>query len=197
MVMVGMPIAATPAPRGLSQVASVAPSCNARGVSKPRRYEAHCELPAPPDAVFARLDDQERLAGHMTKASAMMGGGRMTYVFDHGRGREAGSHITMRGSAFGLTLFVDEVVTKRDPPHHKAWETVAAPRLLIMGSYAMGFDIVGTPTGSALGVWIDYSLPDSWIGRALGLLLAPLYARWCVGRMVADAKAAFAKPRAN
>ena len=43
-----------------------------------RRFARTVQVGAPPDAVFARLDDQRRLAEHMEKPSAMMGGGRMT-----------------------------------------------------------------------------------------------------------------------
>jgi hypothetical protein len=152
-----------------------------------RRFEASAGIAAAPDAVFARLDDQTRLAEHMERPSAMMGGGRMTYEFDQGRGQEVGSHIKMGGAAFGLSLFVDEVVTERDPPRRKVWKTVGAPRLFIIGAYEMGFQIGAAPQGSMLRVWIAYTLPPSLIGRVLGWLFAGVYARWCVGRMVKDA----------
>jgi hypothetical protein len=35
----------------------------------------------------------------------------------------------MSGTAFSVTLFVDDVVTTRDPPWRKAWRTVGAPQL--------------------------------------------------------------------
>src|SRR3990167_6963246 len=73
--------------------------------------------------------------------SAMMGGGRMTYAFDAQRGQAVGSHIRMGGEAFGLRLFVDEVVTVRDPPRRKVWRTTGEPRLIIIGAYEMGFEI--------------------------------------------------------
>lgn len=136
--------------------------------------------------MFARLDDQTRLAEHMGRPSAMMGGGRMTYEFDALRGQAVGSRIRMGGEAFGLRLMVDEVVTLRDPPRRKVWRTTGEPRLIIMGAYEMGFEIEEERTGSRLRVWIDYALPDSgWAKRAPAL--AALYARWCVRRMVSDA----------
>lgn len=75
-------------------------------------FETVVEVAATPEQVFARLDEQTRLAAHMERPSAMMGGGRMTYDFDAGRGQVVGSHIRMGGSAFGLSLAVDEVVTE-------------------------------------------------------------------------------------
>lgn len=104
-----------------------------------RHFEARCDLPATAQAVFAGLDDQSRLAAYMAKPSPMMGDGSMTYEFDAGRGMVIGSPIKMGGPAFGLTLFVDGVVTERDPPRRKVWKTVGVPRLLIIGGYEMGF----------------------------------------------------------
>ncbi|RJF80775.1 SRPBCC family protein [Oleomonas cavernae] len=146
---------------------------------------------APPDAVFAHLDDQTRLAEHMQKPSAMMGGGQMTYAFDAGRGQAVGSHIRMGGSAFGVSLSVDEVVTERVPPSRKAWQTAGPVRLLIIGGYAMGFDIVPSGQGCRLTVWINYDLPPGPLGW-LALPLAALYGRWCIARMAGDAVSHFA-----
>jgi hypothetical protein len=157
-----------------------------------RHFERAARVAARPDEVFSRLDDQTRLAAHMEKPSAMMGGGRMTYEFDEGRGQAIGSHIKMGGSAFGVSLYVDEVVVERAPPGRKLWRTVGATRLLIMGPYEMGFEIQPDATGSRLRVWIDYDLPKGLFGRLLGFLFAGFYAQWCVGRMVADAASHFA-----
>ncbi len=152
--------------------------------------EAAAFIPTTPQDLFARLDDQTRLAEHMAKPSMMMGGGRMTYDFDAGRGQAVGSHIRMGGQAFGLDLFVDEVVTERDPPRRKVWRTVGQPRLLVIDGYEMGFEIAATATGSRLRVWIDYEPTLQRPGRWLPSL-ADAYARWCVRRMTADASNAF------
>lgn len=168
----------SPAARG----ANVAPAV----AGFPHHREAAARVSAPARAVFERLDDQTRLAEHMGRPSAMMRGGRMTYEFDALRGQAVGSHIRMGGEAFGLRLFVDEVVTVRDPPVRKVWRTTGEPRLVIIGAYEMGFEIADEGTGSRLRVWIDYGLPDRGWGRRVPALAA-LYARWCVGRMVSDA----------
>jgi hypothetical protein len=160
-------------------------------------FETIVEVAATPKQVFARLDDQTRLAAHMERPSAMMGGGRMTYEFDAGRGQAVGSHIKMGGSAFGLSLAVDEVVTERDPPRRKVWRTAGATRLIILDAYDMGFDVEPTSTGSRLRVWIAYALPKGWAGRLLGRLMAPGYARWCVGRMAREAAEYFARTKAR
>ncbi len=171
-------------------MAAVARSTSASEVQD-RHFERSRLLLAAPQALFAHLDDQTRLAGHMTRPSAMMGGGRMTYAFDSRRGMAVGSHIRMGGSAFGVTMSVEEEVTERDPPRRKAWRTIGTPQLLIVASYAMGFRIEPAGNASRLTVWIDYRLPQGWIGRLLGWLFAGFYARWCVDRMVSDAENAF------
>ena len=162
------------------------------------RFTRAVTVAAPAQAVFAHLDDQTRLAAHMEKPSVMMGGGRMTYAFDEARGQAVGSHIKMGGSAFGLSLFVDEVVTERTPPFSKAWRTDGDVRLIIMRGYTMGFDITAVNGGAKLSVWIVYDLPRGPFGW-LAWPLAALYARWCVGRMATDARrhftpAAFEQP---
>jgi len=159
-----------------------------------RHLERSVHVAAVPAEVFRQLDDQTRLAAHMEKPSTMMGGGQMNYEFDEDRGQTIGSHIKMSGSAFGLHLFVDEVVIERTPPSRKVWKTTGPTRLLIIAEYAMGFEIAPDRDGSKLRVWIDYALPADLFGRAMGLLLAPLYARWCVGRMAKDAAQDFALP---
>ncbi|CAN5599034.1 SRPBCC family protein [soil metagenome] len=159
----------------------------------PTNLETLVHIAAPATAVFARLDDQTRLGAHMERPSPMMGGGRMTFEFDGRRGQAIGSHIKMGGSAFGISLYVDEVVTEREPPRRKAWETVGHPRLLVVGAYRMGFDITPVAGGSDLRVWIAYNLPPGLLGRWLGPFLAPFYAKWCVGQMARDAATYFAQ----
>ncbi len=155
--------------------------------------EVSVQVAAEPAVLFDHLDDQERLAAHMNKRSAMMMGGRMFYEFDAARGRTVGSAIRMGGNFLWLNLFVEEVVTEHERPRRKAWETSGAPRLIIIGGYRMGFEIKEGRGVAQLRVFIDYDLPQSPIGRMLGALFAPLYARWCVERMAIDAKHAFAE----
>lgn len=155
-----------------------------------RHRQASVEVAAPPERLFAHLDDQARLAAHMARPSMMMGGGRMIYDFDERRGQAVGSHIRMGGRAFGLELFVDEVVTERTPPRRKVWRTVGRPRLIIIGDYEMGFEATPTLGGTNLRVWIDYDLAPRGPGRFVPVL-ADVYARWCVERMAGDARRTF------
>ncbi len=155
-----------------------------------RHHEETTVITATPTEVFAYLDDPARLAGHMGKSSGIMGGGRMDVSLDEGGGQKIGSHIRLDGTAFGLRVFLDEVVTKREPPLEKQWQTVGAHRLLVIGDYAMGLNLEPAGVHSNLRIFIDYELPreHTW----LGTLFARLYAKWCVGMMLNDARAHFA-----
>jgi hypothetical protein len=156
-----------------------------------RHDEVSVEVNAAPATLFDHLDDQERLAAHMNKPSVMMMGGRMFYELDAAQGRAVGSVIRMGGNFLWLNLFVEEVVTLHERPRRKTWETRNVSRLVIIGGYRMGFAIEGHRDASSLRVFIDYDLPRGLLGRVLGALLAPMYARWCVQRMAEDAKRLF------
>ena len=158
----------------------------------PRHDESEAVVAAPPEAVFSLIDDHERLSSHMGQSSWQMGGGRMETILDEGKGKLVGSHIRMSGKVLGITLSLDEVVTERQPPTRKVWETVGTPRLLVIGPYRMGLSIAPTPGGSRVRVFIDYALPGSWLGRLLGQVFGRFYAHWCTKTMVEDAVKHFA-----
>ena len=156
-----------------------------------RHQEAVVSLQALPDAVFAFVDDHARLSSHMNRSSWMLGGGQMRIDMDEKKGQAVGSHIRLSGRVFGIRLFLDEVVTSRNPPTDKVWETVGTPKLVVIGAYRMGIEIGAEPQGSRLRVLIDYEPPSGRIGRLLGLLFGGMYARWCVKQMIDGARAHF------
>lgn len=155
--------------------------------------EASAFVEAPAEHVFTLVDDHTRLSSHMSRSSWKMGGGRMDLVMDRDRGRRVGSRIQLSGRVFGFELSVDEVVTEREPPHRKVWETVGIPRLLVIGPYRMGFEVTPTDHGSLLRVFIDYARPEGTVSRWLGRLFGGWYARWCTRRMVIDTVRYFAQ----
>jgi hypothetical protein len=155
-------------------------------------FETGVDVDAAPDVVFAELDDHEKLSAHMMKASPMMGGGSMRFEFDEAHGRAVGSEIRLMGQMMGVTLDVREVVTEREPPRRKVWETIGVPHLLVIGDYRMGFQIEPRDSGSRLTVFIDYEdPPGAW--APLGWLLGPVYARWCTVSMATGAAETLAK----
>ena len=156
-----------------------------------RHRESAALIGAPPQEVFAFVDDHARFSSHMSQSSWMMGGGRMSIDMDAAKGQAVGSHIRLGGTVFGIRLSLDEVVTHRTPPTDKVWETVGTPRLLVIGSYTMGIQITPENDGSHLRVFIEYDLPTGWAAHWLGFLFGGLYARWCVEQMIAGASKHF------
>lgn len=146
-----------------------------------RHYEESVRLPAGAIEIFSYADDFSQLSSHMNKSSSIMMGGRMETLLDAARGQAVGSHVRMKGRMMGLELFLEEVVTEREPPQHKAWETIGRPRLLVIDGYRLGFDIVTeADKSSKLRVFIDYDLPKALLLRWLGLMFGKAYAKWCV-----------------
>lgn len=156
----------------------------------PKHEEQTVQLPARPEEVFAFADDHRHLAGHMNEKSMMMAGSRLTSEIDGNGAREIGDHVRMGGRVMGVHVELDEVVSERDVPSHKAWETVGTPKLLVIGPYKMGFDVSPSHGGAELRVSIDYDLPrrNAWLGRLLGRS----YARWCLRQMTNDVARHFA-----
>lgn len=159
----------------------------------PYHFESSGFVPAGVTEVFDHLDDHRHLSAHMSRSSWLMGGGKMQLSFDAGVGRSIGSIIRLSGTVFGLDLSVEEAITEREPPYRKTWETIGAPRLLVVDHYRLGFDITPTGSGAMLRVFIDYALPRGGVARLCGLLLGDFYAKWCTRRMLADAIARFAQ----
>ena len=141
--------------------------------------------------LFAHFDNHRRLAGHMERPSAMMAGATMRVETDARHGQAVGSVIRITGRVLGVELLVEEVVTERVPPLRKTWETRGEPRLLVIGSYRMGFTIAPQGDRSQLVVFIEYQLPAGGFAHWLSLLFSRTYAAWCTRRMTADAVAAF------
>lgn len=156
-----------------------------------RHYEKSSFIPAPAVEAFAFIDNHANFSAHMNESSWMTGGGKMITSIDAGRGQEIGSHIRMSGKAFGINIFLDEVIVKHESPRVKAWETVGAPKLLIIGSYRMNVEIKPQDGGSRLTVSIDYNLPakNVWLGKLFGRI----YAKWCVEQMLRGVAAHFQK----
>ena len=160
----------------------------------PLHHRSEVDVDADAQSLFAHLDDHRRLAGHMEKPSLMMAGATMRVETDALRGQAVGSLIRVTGRVLGVDLAVEEVVTERVPPMRKTWETRGEPRLLVIGSYRMGFTISREKDRSRLVVFIDYQLPLRGFAHGLGLLLGRAYAAWCTRRMATDAVAAISGP---
>lgn len=157
-----------------------------------RYSEASGPVAAPPAAVYEFLDDHANLSAHMRRSSGMVLGSAMTLLMEEDHARRVGSRFGFTGRVFGIPLSVEEVVTGREPPVSKTWETTGEPNLWVIGRYAMGFELApGEKAGTTLLVYIRYDLPAGGFGRLMGRVFGGVYARWCTRRMVADAQRHF------
>ena len=163
--------------------------------SFPFHDESTALVKAPVDRVFAHLDDPKALAAHMGKSSMMMMGSRMYIDVDADGGRVVGSKIRMQGRMMGIPLSLEEVITERQVPSRKVWETIGTPNLLVVAHYRMGFELTPRGDSSMVRVFIDYSLPTTAPGSWLGRLLGGVYARWCTKQIAEDAARQFDSTR--
>ena len=155
--------------------------------SFPFHHESTGPANASVEQVFAFLDDPKALAAHMGESSMMMLGARMSIDVDADGGRVIGSKVRMQGRVLGVRLSLEEVITQRQVPAMKVWETIGTPRLLVISHYRMGFELTRSGASSLVRVFIDYSLPIKPPGSWLGRLLGAGYARWCTKQMVTGA----------
>lgn len=146
--------------------------------------EENLFIPAPPEIIFAYADNFHNFSAHMNESSMMMAGSKMETITDEGNGQIVGSHIKMTGKVLGIILFLDEVITIHDAPHHKEWQTVGDINLLVIDHYTLGFEITPEKSGSRFKVYIDYNLPKTFITNVLGQLFGGIYARWCIRQMI-------------
>ena len=114
-------------------------------------------------------------------------GSVMTLEFDASKGRAVGAFIRLTGRVLGIPISVEEDVTERNPPFCKVWNTIGKPRLMVIGSYRMGYEITAKSPSSHLHVFIDYAMQDGLFSYWLGRLFGNTYARWCSQRMTNDA----------
>ena len=168
-------------------------NCSGAGKTStlPFHFDCSVVVSAPAEDVFSRLDDPRLLAAHMRRSSWMMAGSRMSLELDASQGRAVGAAIRMTGQVIGMALWLEEIVTERNPPRRKEWATTGTPRLLVIGHYRMGYEVTPQGQSSLLRVFIDYALPETPAARWFGRVFADFYARWCTRRMASDAEEYF------
>ena len=158
-----------------------------------RHFENEVFIKAPADEIFEYADNPANFSSHMNKSSWMMGGSKMTTHTDKGGGRKIGSHIKMSWSIFGINLYLNELVTIREPPLRKEWQTIGDINLLVINHYRLGFEVEPDKKRSNFRVYIHYDLPKSIQTRWLGLIFGDVYAKWCVNQMIEGLKNHFIK----
>jgi hypothetical protein len=145
-------------------------------------------IAAPPEEVFAQLDDFSRTGMHMTESSMMMMGSKLHLEQVSKQAVGPGATYRWWGKMLGMTIDFTQTVTLWEPPVQKQWQTEAEARIIIMRWYQMGFAIEPTADGSLVTMSIDYLPPRLWYFRIVSSLFANWYCDWCLNNMLNDAK---------
>jgi hypothetical protein len=155
------------------------------------------EIKAQPSEVFKHVDNINNTGTHMSKSNMpMMGGSLKTEILSK---NEIGPGATYRmyGKVMGMDIDFTETVTKWIENQERVWETIGDPKLLIMGGYAMNFNVRPSNWGTRLTFGIKYSYPKSAFWKFIAFLLGDWYAKWCLKNMAKDVKRALEKKPLN
>jgi len=138
--------------------------------------------------VFPVLDDLGVTGTHMTTSSAMMMGSKLEleYLTSHHTGLN--SSYRWMGKMMGLSMDFTVKVVKWDSPKEKVWETIGRPTLIIYSWYRMALRLNRTDRGTDAILSITYEKPKRVFARLLCFLFADWYCRWCLRKMLGDAK---------
>jgi len=155
------------------------------------REQYEVEILAPPEKVFAHMDDINNVGWHMSgEISTPMMGSRLNLETINDR-KGAGATYKWKGSVMGMAIGIEETITKWTRNKEKTWQTIGKPKMIVMSEYTMHLLLTPTERGTKVLFEIDYSLPRTPWGWIMGILLARKYAKWCLRRACEDAKRAF------
>ena len=151
-------------------------------ISRTELYEASAS------EVFHTVDDLGVTGTHMTNSSAMMMGSklRLEYLTPHHTG--LGSSYRWTGKMMGLQMDFTVNVTKWIEGKEKIWETIGETKLIIYSWYRMFLKVSSIESGTQAELSISYEKPTGFLNRILSFLFANWYCRWCLKKMLGDAK---------
>ena len=147
-------------------------------------------FPASAQQVFKTIDDLGVTGMHMTESSMMMMGSKLNLEFLTTNKAGLGSRYRWTGKMMGLIMDFTVEVTKWVNGVEKVWETIGDTKLIIYSWYRMKLLVneVNGKTDAELS--ISYEKPKGFFNRILCFLLADWYCRWCLKKMLGDAKKA-------
>lgn len=101
--------------------------------------------------------------------------------------RSIGSRFGFTGRILGIPLRVDEIVTGREPPTRKTWETTKEPTLWVIGRHEMGLQLSDRNGRAQLNVYIRNTSPPAgssacWAWHLVEPVDAEAPARWSTTR---------------
>ena len=146
-----------------------------------------------PEEVFRTLDDLGVTGMHMTKPSMMMMGSKLRLEFLTLHHTGLGSRYRWTGRMMGLKMDFTVEVTKWVQNKEKVWETIGDTKLIIYSCYRMALKVSEMDKGSTAELSISYEKPKGVFNRILSFLFADWYCRWCLRKMLEDAKRSLKK----
>ncbi|HMV07474.1 MAG TPA: hypothetical protein PKL56_11785 [Cyclobacteriaceae bacterium] len=147
---------------------------------------------APAQQVFKTIDDLGVTGMHMTESSGMMMGSKLKLDFLTSNKTGIGSRYRWTGKMMGLVMDFTVEVTKWINGVEKVWETIGDTKLIIYSWYRMKLLLNETNGNTEAELSISYEKPKGFFNKMLCFLLADWYCRWCLKKMLGDAKKAIA-----
>lgn len=141
-----------------------------------------------PEKVFSQMDDFSKTGMHMSESSMMMMGSKLKLEQISQMPTGVGAKYRWYGKMMGMTIDLNETVTKWQPPQLKEWETIGEAKIIIMSWYRMWFEIYNAKNGTIAKLSISYLPPKQWFYKILSFFFAGLYCNWCLNNMLNDTK---------
>ena len=143
---------------------------------------------ASPETVFKTIDDLGVTGMHMTKSSMMMMGSKLHLEFLTENHIGLGSKYRWTGKMMGLKMDFTVEVTKWIKSIEKTWETIGSTRLIIYSWFRMHLLVAPAVDCATAELSISYKKPKGFFKKILSFLFADLYCKWCLRKMLGDAK---------
>ena len=140
--------------------------------------------------VFNTIDDLGVTGMHMTESSMMMMGSKLKLEFLTTSKTGPGSRYRWTGRMMGLTMDFTVEVTKWIQGVEKVWETIGEAKLILYSWYRMKLFLNEANEGTEAELSISYEKPKGFFKRILAFFFADWYCRWCLKKMLGDAKKA-------
>jgi hypothetical protein len=143
---------------------------------------------AAPEIVFKAIDDLGVTGSHMTQSSAMMMGSKLhlEYLSTHHAG--LGTKYRWTGKMMGIKMDFTVEVTQWIAGREKIWETIGRTKLILYSWYRMNLITTPIENGTEAQLSITYKKPEGFLNSILSFLFADLYCRWCLKKMLQDAR---------
>lgn len=149
---------------------------------------------ASPEQVFKAIDDLGVTGMHMTQSSMMMMGSKLNLEFLTANHTGFGSKYRWTGKMVGMKMDFTVEVTQWIDGKEKTWETLGDPKLIILSWYKMHLRVFPVSTGVKAELSITYERPKSLFYKMLSFLSADWYCKWCLKKMLGDARKSLPSP---